>query len=186
VAEGRTEDADALASFALCCVQLRGDHKQHLKPTQTLPAPAPHTTPPREEKEKIDPNLLKQAVANNSPAKSTFGRFFGTKESKDEILKGHKEGHEKEKEKEGEHSIPHNQSTVVTMITPPHGSVPSHSIGGFEDNTRDMEILDIIEVRARCTRKRVMAADESEYHSNTQHLISSTLLYFTLLSHLCS
>ena len=135
-------------------MQLRGDHKQHIKPTQPLPTTTPHTTPIKEEKEKIDPSLLKQAV-NNGPAKTTFGRFFGTKESKDDSSKGHKEGHEKEKEKEKEKEnrkeltdkIPHGQSTVVTMVTPPHGSVPSHSIGGFEDNTRDLEILDIIEVR---------------------------------------
>jgi hypothetical protein len=125
-----------------------------------LPTPAPHTTPPREEKEKINPNLLKQAVANNSPAKSTFDRFFGAKESKDESLRGEKEGHEKEKDKdkESELSIHHNQSTVVTMVTPPHGSVPSHSIGGFEDNKRDVEILDIIEVRVRHTGNGIIAA----------------------------
>ena len=99
MAEGHTEDADALATYALTCVQLRSDHKQSLIVEKNKTA-----TPTNDDKEK-EKTKLKDSQASKKEEKlesrkSSFIKFFGGgKEKKEkERLQNEKLGHDNELE----------------------------------------------------------------------------------------
>ena len=141
VAEGNAEDADALATYALCCIQLRSDHKQF-------------SAPPVQEKVA----LVNEHSEKKPVARSTFMSFFGGGKEKaaetKEIIKKNVDNvgldnssqHSKVSEdNDHEHD---KQSTVVTMRTVPTGteSVYGGSVVACNNSTKGMEILALIEV----------------------------------------
>ena len=92
MAEGHTEDADALATYALCCVQLRSDQKQYTVQAKSTPK-IQNAANSALEKEKIKEKVASELPAKNPPKRSAFLNFFvGDKEKVKEK--------EKEKEKE--------------------------------------------------------------------------------------
>ena len=165
MAEGHSDDADALANFALCCVQLRSDHKQNIKPINASPLlPTPRINSEKKgEKDKVNFDIGEGSGKNSisSSSKSSFGRFFGlgVKEKHDNSPKIVEITPDKINEKQHEHEnlyqnekiksdtgFSMNQSTVVAMHTPDPGSLPIFSAGGPNESQRISEILDYIEV----------------------------------------
>ena len=143
VAEGNTEDADALATYALCCIQLRSDHKQYSAP------PVPDKAVPAKE------------LSEKKPvARTTFLSYFGVGKEKaaetKEIIKKNLDNvgldnssqHSKLSDiSDADHD---KQSTVVTMRTVPIGteSVFEGPEVDCNKSTKGMEILALIEVIA--------------------------------------